>query len=81
MRNMARTVRLPQGGAPRQPYGPSDGCGQERFLKISRKWRTNWANLGPLQYVRHEGSRPMSITWRMEHPMPARVVRWSRGAA
>lgn len=37
--------------------------------------------LGPLQYVRHEGSRPMSITWRMAHPMPARVVRWSRGAA
>jgi superfamily II DNA or RNA helicase/HKD family nuclease len=37
--------------------------------------------LGPLQYIRHEGSRPMSITWRMVHPMPARVVRWSRGAA
>ncbi len=37
--------------------------------------------LGPLQYVRHVGSRPMSITWRMAHPMPARVVRWSRGAA
>ena len=37
--------------------------------------------LGPLQYVRHEGSRPMSITWRMARPMPARVVRWSRGAA
>jgi hypothetical protein len=36
--------------------------------------------LGPLTYMKHEGGRPMSITWRLEHPMPARVVRWSREA-
>lgn len=29
--------------------------------------------LGPAQYVKHEGSRPMSITWRLEHPMPAHL--------
>lgn len=34
--------------------------------------------LGPLQYLRHQGRRPMSITWRLEHRMPARVVRWTR---
>lgn len=37
--------------------------------------------LGPLQYMSHQGSRPMSIKWRVLHPMPARVVRWSRGVA
>jgi hypothetical protein len=27
--------------------------------------------LGPLRYVPHSGSRPMSIHWDLEHPMPA----------
>lgn len=26
--------------------------------------------LGPVRYVSHEGSRPMSITWRLDTPMP-----------
>src|SRR5262249_17496024 len=28
--------------------------------------------LGPLRYVSHSGSRPLSIYWDLEHPMPAR---------
>lgn len=31
--------------------------------------------LGPADYVRYHGSRPMSIVWRMRYPMPARLVR------
>jgi superfamily II DNA or RNA helicase/HKD family nuclease len=31
--------------------------------------------LGPARYVSHSGSRPMSITWRLEHPLPARLLR------
>ena len=31
--------------------------------------------LGPARYVDHSGSRPMSITWRLEHPLPARLFR------
>ena len=31
--------------------------------------------LGPADYVRHEGSRPMSIIWQLRHPMPARLLR------
>jgi hypothetical protein len=31
--------------------------------------------LGPAQYVDHIGSRPMSITWRLDYPLPARLVR------
>jgi len=27
--------------------------------------------LGPAKYVSHEGERPIAITWRLDHPMPA----------
>ncbi len=27
--------------------------------------------LGPATYVTHSGSRPMAITWKLDHPMPA----------
>jgi hypothetical protein len=26
--------------------------------------------LGPATYVRHEGERPMAITWRLAHALP-----------
>jgi hypothetical protein len=32
-----------------------------------------WMLLGPATYVDHEGSRPMAITWRLEHELPADV--------
>jgi superfamily II DNA or RNA helicase/HKD family nuclease len=31
--------------------------------------------LGPARYVNHTGSRPMSITWELTHPLPARLYR------
>jgi hypothetical protein len=31
--------------------------------------------LGPARYVDHIGSRPMSITWRLDYPLPARLIR------
>jgi len=34
--------------------------------------------LGPVEYVCHRGERPMAITWRLEHPMPARLVAASK---
>lgn len=36
---------------------------------------------GPLVYERHESARPMSIVWRLEHPMPARIFRISHWEA
>ena len=26
--------------------------------------------LGPATYVRHQGERPMAITWRLQFPLP-----------
>ncbi|MBI5169180.1 MAG: DUF3427 domain-containing protein [Candidatus Eisenbacteria bacterium] len=34
--------------------------------------------LGPVQYVTHEGERPLSITWRLEHPIPAAFFEAAR---
>lgn len=31
--------------------------------------------LGTANYVKHEGSRPMSITWKLDVPIPAKYLR------
>jgi len=43
-----------------------------RFLLFVRpKKHDSFVFLGPLRYVSHLGSRPMSIYWDLDHPMPA----------
>jgi superfamily II DNA or RNA helicase len=37
--------------------------------------------LGPADYVTHAGERPMAITWRLRHPIPADFFRDSKVAA
>ena len=37
--------------------------------------------LGPATYVTHNGSRPMNITWRLRHPMPAHLLRTTKRLA
>jgi hypothetical protein len=37
-----------------------------------------WMLLGPATYEEHTGSKPMAITWRLEHELPADV--WSYAA-
>ena len=44
----------------------------QRFLLFVRTHKgEEFRFLGPVRYVQHEGSRPLSITWRLEYPMPA----------
>lgn len=44
----------------------------ERFMLFVRPRRGEpFVFLGPLRYVSHTGTRPMSIYWDLEHPMPA----------
>lgn len=43
-----------------------------RFLLFVRpKKNDSFLFLGPLRYVSHSGSRPMSVYWDLEYPMPA----------
>jgi hypothetical protein len=44
-----------------------------RFLLFVRPTVDDaYTNLGPVRYVDHHGSRPMSITWRLEVPIPGK---------
>jgi hypothetical protein len=43
--------------------GKSDGLAEPYYF------------LGPAQYMNHAGSRPMSITWELDFPLPARLFR------
>jgi hypothetical protein len=36
---------------------------------------------GPATYVQHTGERPIAITWRLEHPLPADVFAAATVAA
>ncbi|MEV0122061.1 DUF3427 domain-containing protein [Streptomyces sp. NPDC050703] len=36
-----------------------------------------WMLLGPASYVEHTGSKPMAITWRLHHELPADVWTYS----
>ena len=40
-----------------------------------------WMLLGPATFVEHTGSKPMAITWRLEHELPADVWTYSAIAA
>jgi hypothetical protein len=36
-----------------------------------------WMLLGPAEYIEHTGSKPMAITWRLRHEIPADVWSYS----
>ncbi|MFC5675599.1 DUF3427 domain-containing protein [Streptomyces incanus] len=40
-----------------------------------------WMLLGPATYERHTGSKPMAITWRLQHDLPADVWTYSAAVA
>ncbi|MGI5355418.1 DUF3427 domain-containing protein [Streptomyces sp. CA-252508] len=40
-----------------------------------------WMLLGPATYVEHTGSKPMAITWRLRHEIPADVYTYTAIAA
>ncbi|MFJ8024362.1 DUF3427 domain-containing protein [Streptomyces sp. NPDC096311] len=40
-----------------------------------------WMLLGPAEYVEHKGSKPMAITWKLTHEIPADVWTYSAIAA
>jgi hypothetical protein len=34
-----------------------------------------YAFCGPASYQKHEGDRPIAITWRLDHPLPAALYQ------
>jgi hypothetical protein len=45
------------------------------YKRLPNGLASPYCYLGPAEYVSHEGSRPISIVWRLRHPMPARLLR------
>ena len=57
-------------------------------LLFLRRYKSNtigksepWMFLGPASYVKHSGSKPMAITWDLQHELPADVWTYSAIAA
>ncbi|EFL15373.1 ATP-dependent helicase [Streptomyces sp. C] len=48
-----------------------------RFKKTDIGGPQAWMLLGPADYVRHTGSKPMAIEWNLHHEMPADVWAYS----
>ncbi|TFE58615.1 DUF3427 domain-containing protein [Streptomyces sp. ICN441] len=67
-------------------YRTHEKLGSHVLLFVRRYKKTDiggpqpWMLLGPADYVTHEGSRPMAITWRLRHRMPADVRTYSSAA-
>jgi len=59
-----------------------------RILLFARRYNKTdlgkaqpWVLLGPAQYVSSEGSKPISVVWRLQHPLPADIWTYSAIAA
>jgi hypothetical protein len=52
-------------------YVESPANGYSFFLFVRPKPGDAFAFLGPVTYESHQGDRPIAITWRLEHAMPA----------
>ncbi|MFJ7065419.1 DUF3427 domain-containing protein [Streptomyces sp. NPDC101115] len=48
-----------------------------RYKKTDIGGPQPWLLLGPATYVTHKGSKPMGITWKLHHDMPADVWTYS----
>jgi hypothetical protein len=47
-----------------------------RFFLFVRKYQDEpFRFLGPVRYVTHSGSRPLSITWKLDVPIPAALFQ------
>ncbi|CAM5234864.1 hypothetical protein SHIRM173S_05335 [Streptomyces hirsutus] len=59
-----------------------------QVLLFVRRYKTTdiggaqpWMLLGPAEYERHEGSKPMAVTWKVRHPIPADVLSYAKAVA
>ncbi|MFK5947358.1 MAG: DUF3427 domain-containing protein [Methylococcales bacterium] len=45
--------------------------------KLANKLTAPYYYAGPLKYARHEGSKPVSFVWELEHPLSAKAMVWA----
>lgn len=49
--------------------------------KLSNGLTSPYFFAGPLQYLKHEGSKPISFIWELENNLPAKVMSWASRTA
>ncbi|MFV2074300.1 MAG: hypothetical protein ACC742_16865, partial [Thermoanaerobaculales bacterium] len=54
-------------------FNPSSIVPVRRRHRDGRGETAPYTSLGPATSVTHKGERPMSITWRLDHAMPAEL--------
>ena len=66
-----------------QSYIHQDKLGYTIMLFIRERKKNSegisapYVFIGPVHYVKHSGSKPMSIRWKLEYPLPAHVMAWA----
>ena len=45
--------------------------------KISNGLTAPYFFAGPIEYKKHDGSKPISFIWKLEHKLPARAMTWA----
>lgn len=38
-------------------------------------WQSQSTTLGTANYVKHDGEKPMNITWKLDHSIPAKYLK------
>ncbi len=79
------TVRPSHAAGQRYVTHQTTGSNILLFARLERRSAPNrtmpYTFLGPVQYVSHQGERPMQVVWRLEHEMPARFFQETKVAA
>ena len=58
----------------------AEGTDVMLFARLRQSDRAFWF-LGPAEYVRHAGERPMAVTWRLRHSLPGDIFAEFAAAA
>lgn len=53
--------------------GAEEGWQFQLFVRLNKD--SPYRPCGPVEFVKHEGAAPMSITWRLAHPLPAHLFQ------
>jgi len=53
--------------------GAEEGWQFQLFVRLNKD--SPYRPCGPVEFVKHEGAAPMSITWRLTHPLPAHLFQ------
>ena len=71
--SLARHLSIERESGKRYIESPSNGWTFHLFVRTDPEGA--YAYAGPVAYVSHEGDRPIAITWRLEHALPAALFQ------